>query len=322
MRIAVFNDTGSINHVGCQAVTQAHSKQLKKFEVAYKHQVSAFIQLTRLTEGQQTAALKRNKELMSQLESVEAIVINGEGTLHHNRGSEYLALAKVAKEMGKKVYLLNALFQDMTYHLDVLNELDDITVREKYSFNYLTNLGVKNHRMVLDSIIDADFANTGNFDFGNQIVFTDFHHERQDVGQGMRGVYNTIAKTYGGYTPTVFPLAYDAAKHTWQHAVQNLRSARLVVTGRHHGVYLAGLAGVPFVACPGNSWKIESLIKTSGLPIPVCTTTEEIYHGIHFAQADENKHFFAKFSAFLYKEKGLKTFDKLNEALNASKSSN
>lgn len=312
MRIAYFNDTSAINHLGCQAVANSHKKRLKAHDVAYTHRVSEFIHLSKLRPGQQAAALKRNTALMAELDDVEGIVINGEGTLHHNRGSEYLAIAYLAKAKGKKVFLLNALFQDMHNYVDILKEADDITVREKYSFDYMTSLGIKNHRLVLDSIVDADFSPAGTHDFQNCVVFTDFHHERPDVGTAMQSVFANIGRGYDGYAAVHYTLMRADAKQTWKGSLVDFRTAKAVVTARHHGVYLAGLAGVPFVACPGNSWKVESLIATSKLPIPVCKTADEVYSGLMFAI--ENPQVFHKFSQFLhsYQGKNFTTFDKLN----------
>jgi hypothetical protein len=42
---------------------------------------------------------------------------------------------------------------------------------------------------------------------------------------------------------------------------QRLSSADIIVTGRHHGVYLAVVAGLPFVALGSNTFKIEGLLK-------------------------------------------------------------
>lgn len=313
MRIAVFNDTSGVNHIGCQGVSNAHKKHLKGHDIAYVFPVSKFINFDKLDEDSQLAALANEVELMAAIHDVEAIVINGEGTLHHDRGSSYLAIAKLAKDLDKKVYLVNTIFQAMTKHIDVLPLLDDMTVREIDSFNHAKKLGAKNLRLCLDSIIDADFINIENIDFQNQLVFTDFHHERNaDVGAAMVGAYNGLIKSYMVPKPFIYTMARDDAKQTWKHAVQNLRTAKIVVTARHHGVYLAGLAGVPFIACPGNSWKIESLIKQSGLPIPVCQTEEDIYLAYIFAQ--DHPETFQKFSEFIHKERieGLKTFDVIN----------
>jgi hypothetical protein len=56
---------------------------------------------------------------------------------------------------------------------------------------------------------------------------------------------------------------------SWSRLVNSLRGAKLFVTGRHHGVYAACRAEVPFLAYRGNSHKIEGLIASAGVNIPV-----------------------------------------------------
>jgi hypothetical protein len=53
-------------------------------------------------------------------------------------------------------------------------------------------------------------------------------------------------------------------------------TASLLVTGRHHGVCAAIRARVPFVAMPGNSHKIEVLIASANIPIPLVRSSDEI----------------------------------------------
>lgn len=324
MKIALFNDTSSIDRIGCQAVSNAQKKHLKFYDVVHRYPVSSFIAIGKLDEKSQLKSLRANKSLMKELTDVDAIVINGEGSLHHDRGSEYLAIAKLAKENGKKVFLVNTIFQEMTKHVDILKDIDDITVREILSKNEVDRLG-GNARLVLDSILEADFEPVDNMDFANTVVFQDYHHEREkDVGQAMFNAYTNLPKSYGGRSVTFYPLKRNDAKRTWMFAVQNMRTANMTFTGRHHGVYLAGLAGIPFVACGGNSWKIESLIKTSGLPIPVCNDSSEMYYAYQLAQ--NSPELFREFGQFLYENSygnsygGLETFRVLHEVANAKNS--
>lgn len=323
MKIVLFNDTSTIEHIGCQAVSNSHKRGLKRHEIIHSYPVSSFISLSKLDEKSQLKSLRTNKNLISYIEKSDGIVINGEGTLHHDRGSEYLAIAKIAKEHNKKVFLVNTIFQEMSKHVDVLKLIDDIAVREMFSKSEVEKLGGK-ARLVLDSILDAQFQPVDCVDFANTVVFTDYHHERQrDVGKAMEEAYINLPKAYGGRGVSFYPMHVKNAKSVWKHAVQNLRTANTVITGRHHGVYLAGLAGVPFVACGGNSWKIESLIKTSGLPIPVCNDSQEMYYAYQLAQ--NSPELFREFSSFLYENSiakgGLETFSVMNAIDNDATSS-
>lgn len=102
-------------------------------------------------------------------------------------------------------------------------------------------------------------------DFGGATVVTDFWQ-----GAGFPGFVR----------PTTPPLAglpyFDLAAQDWDKSVAALRTAGLVITGRHHVIYAAAKARVPFVAIAANSHKIEDLIEASPVRLPVCRTLEEV----------------------------------------------
>jgi hypothetical protein len=58
--------------------------------------------------------------------------------------------------------------------------------------------------------------------------------------------------------------------------VASLRTASYLITGRHHAVYAACVARVPFVASEGNTHKIRGLIASADADILVAETPEEI----------------------------------------------
>jgi len=89
--------------------------------------------------------------------------------------------------------------------------------------------------VVLDSIIDAEFDLQPVNDFSGKIVVTDWHPLRhKDVGAALKQMLAEF-----GERAVYFPLDSPARADDWKHAVADLSSARLVVTGRHHGVCLA-----------------------------------------------------------------------------------
>jgi hypothetical protein len=68
----------------------------------------------------------------------------------------------------------------------------------------------------------------------------------------------------------------DMQKMSWSSTVKSLRTASLVVTGRHHAVYAACKAETPFIPMKGNTHKIEGLIETSESRMPVHSSFGEI----------------------------------------------
>lgn len=244
MRIALFNDTGRYPHVGCRAVSSGHDRMLERLGVEVAH---------RSFYGEWRDGID-GPRLLAILRSVEAVVVNGEGTIHHGRGRHLLAILRTAQALEVPTYLVNAVLEACDDDRDVLDQLTDCTVRDAASSAYLTRLGVP-HRIVFDSILEADFVEEARVDLAGKIVVTDWHGARADVGAALQRLQAEF-----GDGAVWYPLEHpDQAAH-WSQALADLRAARLIVTGRHHGVCLAAMAGVPFVACGSNTWKVEGLL--------------------------------------------------------------
>ncbi len=77
----------------------------------------------------------------------------------------------------------------------------------------------------------------------------------------------------------------------------------MCVTNWYLPTFAAGLANVPFVAIPSNSHKIESLLEWSGLPIPMCTSVDELEPQIEHAR--RNLQLFNEFHHFLRSQRVL-----------------
>lgn len=308
-KIAYFNCTGVTPHIGCLAVTDSHLRALVSrgydiVDIFYPHQIAGF------WKGAREESLKQNmaSPLLFILEEVDAIVINGEGTLHHNRGLGLLAIAEAAKKIKKPVYLLNTVMQEIDGFDDVLKSLDDITVRESASGEELDRKNIA-HRVVLDSLLDAAFSDIPDTDFKNGIIVTDWHdHRDDDVGEA-------LIKFIKQDAPDAHFMSLDHYKYfsNWKHTVANFKTARLVVTGRYHAVYMAGMAGTPFVAMPSNTHKIEGLFRSAGIKLPICENYQELPAKIR--EAESNPSMFADFKAFLDAQRPLKTFNRLYETL-------
>lgn len=256
-RAALFNDTGTTAHVGCLAVSDAHNRMLARngVEVAYRFFVG---QLAGMWRGDAAATMEHISRsfLHNVIAGVDAVVVNGEGTIHHGAGQELLAILAYAQALGKRTLLVNCVLQELPPGwFDTLRRLDDLTCREPRTHAYLAAHDVP-ARVVLDSIVEAGFAGRAAAgDFRDRIVVTDHHALRDgDVGSALKGLMTRGDCIY-------FPLEHPSHHREWQLAVASLREARLVVTGRHHGVYLAALAGVPFIALGSNTWKVEGTLE-------------------------------------------------------------
>ena len=307
MNIALFNDTGDCDHAGCLAISDAHNRILtnKKIKILHRFFKKECKECWRGNVGDSITHVLKSP-LALKIASVDAVVVNGEGTIHHTGGRHLLTILAAAQELDIPTFLINSVFQESETHLDTLRKLHDFTVRDLYSSRYLHSLNVP-HRLVMDSMLEAKFSNKPIHDFSGKIVVTDFHDSRDaDVGTLMHKIFNEL-----GLEAVYYPLKNHQRLEDWKHAVADMRTARIVITARHHGVYMAGLAGTPFIALGSNTWKIEGLLAMFSKDLKVCANLREIRKGIKLAFL--NKNLFTDFHLFLKKQKPLSVFQKLAE---------
>lgn len=272
MKIMLLNDTATVPHVGCQAVSDAHARMLGSAGHAI---VERFFlgELRRFRSEDEASAIRNvlaDDDMRARLERSDAVVVNGEGTLHHGFGSEYFAVLGAAQALGKASLIVNAVFEAHRGWAGVLSKLDDFCVRDARSLDCATRAGFR-CRVVPDSILAARFDGSAYVDLSDKVVVTDWHPARDhDVGEAMRGILGTIEES------VYFPLLHGIHAHLWRGAIACWGSAACIVTGRHHGIYMAAIAGKPFVALPSNTFKIEGLLESANVRIPVCTTAGEV----------------------------------------------
>ena len=304
MKILYLNCSGFASHTGSLALTYSQVRDILRRGHEFVH-VYYMDELQHFWAGDRSTTLKRLSEsgFLLHVEACDAVVVNGEGTLHHRRGRDLLCALALAQEIGKPTYLVNTVIQDVVGFDDVLHSLDDFTVRDQMSFDYLKGRGIAS-RIVLDSIIDADFDPKPDIDLSGMVVCSDWHQARDnDVGRMIWDFSKSHKRTF------FYPLLHAHELFRWQHVVANWEQAELILTGRQHGVYLAGLAGVPFVAFPSNTHKVEGLVKLCGLPIPICYAPSDLDERIAFAKG--NPSVFKEFQSFLNSHRPLTTFQGL-----------
>lgn len=205
----------------------------------------------------------------------DMLIVNGEGSMHHSsrRCHSKMAALESALKTGKKAHLINSVWQDNSLLFNkVLKKLDSIIVREDLSkFDLLKNHGIES-KVRLDlsywSPVDESVAFR---ELKRNLVVGDFYDP-------------SIRKFDKIYKHRHFPqpLFVGMRHQSWSALIKSLRTASLFVTGRHHGVFAACRAKIPFVAINGNTHKIIGLIKTSRINIPVCFSLRELSANIQW----------------------------------------
>lgn len=194
------------------------------------------------------------------VEACDAVLVNGEGTLHDDspRALRILQLLELAQAGGKATAICNASWFRMSSRFDhVLRRLDSLEVRESLSHESLRrNHGVES-RLGLDlcyfhpAVPDPLAAPPA------RVRMTDLYWP------AIRG----FAIPTGGQLARFEPLAMHQLR--WQEMLDRVAASEVLLTGRYHGVYAACRSRTPFVALSGNTKKIEGLVAWSGLELPV-----------------------------------------------------
>jgi hypothetical protein len=182
-------------------------------------------------------------------DKARAIIINGEGTMHHNAplACQYLDLILKAASSNKKIFLINTVWQDMFLSSELIEILQNsyISVRDIKSQRELEKNNIKSH----------------------------FH---LDLSYSMKVPFSKSKRD--GLVMGTFSMGQDKRKEStssiniftenWEDLVTRLSKADYLITSRHHEMYAACLARCPFYIYQGNSWKNEGLLEAAGAKIP------------------------------------------------------
>jgi hypothetical protein len=195
----------------------------------------------------------------------DIMLVNGEGSMClgcipvHDK----MRQIQTALNEGKRVHLVNTVWQQNPYDYDeLLPKLSSVVTREVLSQRDLRTIHGVDSRVFLDFSFFAPLQPTGNApDYAGKIVMTDFAKPR--------------SRDFVRYAFDEFVFV-NMRGIRWSDFVLGLKTASLLVTGRHHGVCAAIRARVPFVAMPGNSHKIEGLLASANIPIPLVRSPEDI----------------------------------------------
>jgi len=210
------------------------------------------------------------------LDQADEIVVNGEGTLHHNRPRAILLLKAMeqAIALGKPTHLINAVWQDMdNIWGNVLSQLKTVIVRDPISKEEMALHGI-NARLYPDCAILAKPSVTlAKVPFRNNIVVGD----RTGDDKSKTSIFRH--KLLSGYDK------YPIPQNNWNDYVTSLKTARIYITGRHHGIYACILARTPFIPLKSNSHKIEGLLRFNNPAIPLLTEPEQLVEYIEFVSA-------------------------------------
>lgn len=220
---------------------------------------------------------------MPQKGDVDAVIVNGEGTMHHDTDRpRVVALAEVANlahdKLGVPALLVNAtLYQNSKALYDLVHNFDRVFVRDELSREELESFG-------LTGVVVPDL--TFAFEHGeyaplrNGIGATDSVHRHVSDRLFARSKENgwdfrtMSAPKRPPLRKARRPKVYVSLLRSWsrnrrtylstpEKFLQWLTAREVLVTGRFHTVTMCLLTQTPFVAFESNTPKISSLLTSS-----------------------------------------------------------
>lgn len=192
----------------------------------------------------------KNRVEMDAIGRCDAVLVNGEGTLHSNkpRARHLLCMLRWAQEQGKATALCNASWFGMNNEFDdVLRRLDNLCVRDAFSLAALREVRGLDPQLHLDLSYQHPLRARSISPRKGWLV-TDFYAREFDC----------FAWPTGG-PMAEFP-RIDMRAMTWQQVLDAVASTDMFITGRFHGMMAALRARTRFVSFPGNTEKIAGVL--------------------------------------------------------------
>ena len=244
---------------------------------------------------------KSNQNIINKLEEADLIIINGEGTLHHDqpRAQELISIGEHAKKLGKPSVIINATYQSNSkLFTEKTKYFTKIYVRESASQRELAEAGI-----AAKVVPDITFYSDLSFERAKKtklIGFTDSVYD--DVSNTLFTLSNgselykflPILKSYQfprsvSWKATVRFVKWEMVKYfnllrnkcnysipykelrqlyfapKYSDYVKQIAELDSLVAARYHAVCFALQTLTPFWAIKSNSFKTEGLIEDIGL---------------------------------------------------------
>lgn len=196
---------------------------------------------------------KKHKEL-PDFKNYDLIILNGEGSIHHDSKKmiRYLEYMNAASKKNVITMVVNTVwFENSEATTKLLESIDYVSVREISSKNEILKYIDKDIDVTpdLSYFIEVPYSETKKY---NIVSGNKFLPKKQ------RDFFYNIGEDTN----------IDIFSENWEDIVNKLRNSNILVTGRHHEMYAACKARCKFIVLDGNSHKNSGFLKTFGTNIP------------------------------------------------------
>lgn len=231
-KVVIINDTRSLSgknsHAGCEMVM----KVLLGLCRMYKLDVIKTIPVSHDPF---------KPEYKPFLQNADLVIVNGEGTIHHNRPQAFKLLS-----IGRRYpsVLINAVIQGMDREVlqENLPKFLSISVRESMSLGEILPHCPTTQVHLIPDLVFAGMEEIKKFP--------------PHPVHSMIGITDSVNNRQGGFLITVGLTAY----------LNQLRAWPGLTIGRFHGICFASIIGIPFNAYPSNTHKNEGILRDMGIP--------------------------------------------------------
>lgn len=237
---------------------------------------------------------QQNTGFLKKLEEAHLVIVNGEGTIHHDRpdGIRLLEVGGYAKNSGIPAALINFTWEANSIDSGkLLQDFQLLSVRDTLSLDEIRAFDVDG-RVVPDLSLLMPWVGNPNHRHG--IGFTDsvvwsaasrleemrdklrgkgIHLQYSE--RGVNGCYRFIREYIGRSdlgSPTrllrklkLRVLQYLGQNKNIDTFISELQQLELLVSGRFHACTLALVTDTPFIAVASNTKKIAAMIEDAGL---------------------------------------------------------
>lgn len=228
--VALINDTSIYqSHFGCRLVCQTFREQFARTGLELK------------------ISLKRDfkfDDYAKKLESVDLVIINGEGSIHHDKHRHLI-------ELGGKFpsVLMNCVYQENCPHPD-LSKFLFISARESASTAEVIRAGGK-----CITVPDAMFASSFLRSFQKPAPSEDL------------GKTDNVLRQYLHIGPLKvrWKIGFTTRYPTVSGYLNKLCSYRRLCIGRFHAAVASSVLEIPYATWDSNTWKTNAMMEDMGV---------------------------------------------------------
>lgn len=291
MKVLLCNDTWDF-HGGSKACMGALNDLLEDHEVTRLDRNRPFRKESKFAD--------HDTELIGLVEASDVVIVNGEGTMHHDTTAAryWLYALLLSQRRGKKTALVNAVWDTMNVIPDRLRRLDLLTTRDPFSQQQLWAMGVDCHLFadlcLLERRLRGPVTPERNVPRLPTYAWGRLWAKNEWVRDFLKDSKFNDSNRFDVPASMSHPRPF-----AWGAARLQSSEPECYLTGQHHGIYMAGLAGARFMTFPGNCHKIEALIHWSGLPIPSVQSFADINTAMKVVEHADRADVYGEFFKFI-----------------------